>query len=652
MGKKLKIKQVLFTLLALFLGFFSFYLISENVENKSIYVSKTNNIANIITPFSILSKENVKNEEKKLEYFYFNKESKEYEKKLKISAEAYIVGDLDIGEIILAKNQDKKFPIASISKLMTASVAKELSSEKDITKVTKKALDTYGENGNLKIGEKIKIRDLIYPLLLESSNDAAEVLAQHFNRNIFLNKMNKMAENLQMSNTYFSDPSGLSIKNQSTVSDMFKLTGYLKLNNKELLDITTKKSFSIKGHTWFSNNQFLHEDGYMGGKSGYTDPAKQTVVSTFSLKLGENDTRPIAIVLLQSKDRQKDVLNIVNYLKKNVYYGGKKDATSPWIQERLKMPDIKEPDFVTLAFLGDIMLDRGVRNSVNKNFKGDYSALFEKLSILKKSDIVFANLEGTASDKGKDLGNLYSFRMDPSVIPSLKGAGINMLSVANNHVGDWGRIAYIDTLSRLKENEIQYTGGGSLFEAENPTIVEKNGIKIGYLGFSDVGPSWMEATEDSAGLLLANNPKFDIIIQNASKQVDYLIVSFHFGDEYKTKHNKRQEYLAHKAIDNGAKIVVGHHPHVIEDVEIYSPKSCTQNSCVGYIAYSLGNFIFDQKFSTNTMQGMFLEIKLNKNGSMSARKNTIKLNSFFQPDKIIFGKEEIIKFQTPKTSTP
>ena len=309
-------------------------------------------------------------------------------------------------------------------------------------------------------------------------------------------------------------------------------------------------------------------------------------------------------------------------------------------EEKIVIPVIKEPNFVTLSFVGDIMLDRGVKNSVNKNFKGDYSSLFEKLEILKKSDIVFANLEGPVSDIGKDMHNLYSFRMDLSIIPTLKDAGFSILSVANNHVGDWGRNAYIDTLTRLKENEIFYTGGGiNTNEAEIPIIIEKYGIKIGYLGFSDVGPNWMEASENKAGLLLASNPRFDEIIQNASKQVDYLVVSFHFGDEYKLKHNPRQEYLAHKAIDAGAKIIIGHHPHVAEDTEIYKN---------GFIAYSLGNFIFDQGFSVNTMQGMLLEIKLNRDGSMSIKKNIIKLNKFFQPDEIIFGEEEKIKHPSKK----
>ena len=140
---------------------------------------------------------------------------------------------------------------------------------------------------------------------------------------------------------------------------------------------------------------------------------------------------------------------------------------------------------------------------------------------------------------------------------------------------------------------------------------------------------------DKAGQLLASDPRFEEIIQNAAKQVDYLIISFHFGKEYKNIHNERQEYLAHKAVDNGAKLVIGHHPHVAQDTEVY------KNS---FIAYSLGNFIFDQAFSKNTMQGMLLEVKLRRNGEMSVKKNIVQLNSSFQPDKIVEGKEEKLKF--------
>ena len=145
----------------------------------------------------------------------------------------------------------------------------------------------------------------------------------------------------------------------------------------------------------------------------------------------------------------------------------------------------------------------------------------------------------------------------------------------------------------------------------------------------------MKATENNAGILSASNPRFDMIIQNAAKQVDYLIVSFHFGEEYQTTHNARQADLAHRAIDDGAKIIIGTHPHVMEDTEVYKN---------GYIAYSLGNFIFDQAFSTDTMQGMLLQLKLNKDGSLTATKNIVKLNNVFQPNSVVSGKEEKIKF--------
>ncbi len=582
-----------------------------------------------------------KTEESKPTYFYVNKNSSI---KPKISAQAYLVGDLNTGEVILAKEQDKKLPIASMSKLVTALTAKEITNINDTAQVTKRAVSTFGKNGGLAVGEKIKTTDLLYPLLLESSNDAAEVIAEHFERENFISKMNQVVKNLKMSSTSFEDPSGLSPNNQSTVSDMFRLAGYIKNHRKDLLEITNKRSFSNKKHSWSNISQFLSKDGYLGGKSGFTNEAGQTVVSIFDLPLGQTGVRPIAITLLGSKDRYRDVENILNYLKKNIYYGGKADANTNWVEEKIGTPEIKDPSFVTLAFVGDIMLARGVRNSVIKNFNNDYSALFVKSKdlseTLKKADITFANLEGPASDQGVDQKNLYSFRMDPSVIPALKGSGISVLSVANNHMGDWGRLAFADTLSRLRENEILYTGGGfNESEAETPAIIEKYGMKIGFLGFSDKGPASLEAGREKSGILLANNPRFDEIINNASKQVDYLVVSFHFGEEYKTKHDARQEYLAKKAVDNGAKLVIGHHPHVVQDTQVYKQS---------FIAYSLGNFIFDQGFSAGTMQGMLLNVKLHRDGNINIRKDTVKLNKVFQPEQLIRGIEQKVKFQEVK----
>lgn len=251
-----------------------------------------------------------------------------------------------------------------------------------------------------------------------------------------------------------------------------------------------------------------------------------------------------------------------------------------------------------IYFVGDIMLDRGVLNSVNKNFNGDFSLLFENVTELEKADILFGNLEGPVSDKGNNVGSKYSFRMKPEVLPILKNVGFNIFSFANNHVGDWNVQAFNDTLKRLREQEIFVTGAGeNKKEASSPTVIIKNDIRFGFLGFSDVGPDWMKAKEFTSGILLASDPDFESIIINAKQDSDVLIVSMHFGEEYKEVHNKRQEYLAKKAIDSGADMVIGHHPHVIEDIEFYKEKP---------IIYSLGNFMFDQYFSAETMEGMVL----------------------------------------------
>ena len=624
MRKNSKTNHILWALIAILFGILLSVIATNSIGYEPITLTK-----NTITPTKISEQT-----ENTTENFYYIKDPS---KKPNVSAESYFVGDLDTGEMILEKNKDGAFPIASISKLMTAVISKDIQDQNEITKISKTALATSGKNGDLHINEKVKINDLIYPMLLESSNDAAEALAENSGRDLFIQKMNEKAKTLELSNTSFEDPSGLSENNKSTAFDLFKFSKYLKKYTPDLLQLSILKSYKNTNHIWFNTSQFLNLEGYMGGKRGYIDESKETALSLFTIPLGSIGTRNIGIIVLRSPDRYKDVKNILNYLNKNVYYGGLNDADMAWVKNKEGLLDDSTPNFVTLLFGGDIMLDRGVKSSVMQNFNGDYSKMFEKIDTIKNSDITFANLEGPASDQGENKRNLYSFRMDPSTIPAIKGAGFDILSLANNHIGDWGRNAFTDTLDRLKENEIAYTGGGiSEKDAEKPTIIEKNGMKIGYLGFSDVGPDWMKATNDNAGILLANNPRFEEIIKNAKDQVDYLVVTIHFGDEYQKKHNARQEFLAHSAINAGAKIIIGTHPHVAEDTEIYKN---------GFIAYSLGNLIFDQYFSSYTMGGMLLQIKLSKDGSMTIKENTIRLNEVFQPDKIIKGKEEKIKLK-------
>ena len=308
-------------------------------------------------------------------------------------------------------------------------------------------------------------------------------------------------------------------------------------------------------------------------------------------------------------------------------------ATPASVSERVKsqpivVPGIQMPATInattSLIFVGDIMMDRGVRRSVEKNGFGDYDYLFHRASFLSKADIAFANLEGPISDQGTNRFNLYSFRMDPKSVEALANAGFDVLSVANNHIGDWGQPAFVDTLNCLSGAKIVYVGGGlTQTEAEAVKIIEKNGTKFGFVGFSDVGPNDLAATGGQSGIVIASEESVARVVSLAAKQVDVLIASFHFGDEYKLLPNERQKKLAHLAIDNGAKIVVGHHPHVIEPVEYYQD---------GVIVYSLGNFIFDQYFSVETMTGGALNVEVVGNKIAKVSTSTVSLNNFFVPE--------------------
>lgn len=508
----------------------------------------------------------------------------------KVTAESYIVADLDTGEIILQKNKDAVYPIASVSKLMTALVSIETMNQFEFAKVSKKATSVYSVN-KFAPGEKIALSNLIYPLLLPSSNVAAEVIAEHSGRESFMIKMNDQAKKLGMQSTVYEDPSGLSNHNVSTAHDLFLLTQHIFKQKPFLFEITLRRSYSAQGHAWGNISQFLNVPGYLGGKSGQTDQAKQSNVALFSLPLSEVANRNIAIIVLRSNDRKTDTMKILSYVKSRVVYGSPKNFTITSSKDLTRD--------ITVSFVGDIMLDRGVRFSVKNNFDGDYSHLFDHAGMLKESDITFANLEGPVSDKGTDLHNLYSFRMEPQVLDVMKAAGFDIVSFANNHVGDWGKVAFDDTLLRLTNAGIKFTGAEKTKKiAEQPVVFEIKGMKIGFIGFSDVGPNQFEATDTDSGILLLNDPRFVEIVKNAKKQVDALVVSIHWGTEYQG-HTKRQTEFAHKAVDAGANLIIGHHPHVIQAVETYKG---------AVIAYSLGNYIFDQGFSKETLEGLILKV--------------------------------------------
>jgi len=233
-----------------------------------------------------------------------------------LSAEGYLVADIKTGEIILGKNKTKQFPIASITKLMTALVSLETIDQSQIAIVSPEAL--IGENPSIKglsEGEVISTSSLLYPLLLESSNAAAKTLAGHIGTKNFVNHMNGKTESVGMPKTFFADSSGLSSRNISTPEDLFGLVSYIFKNKKQILDITREKEFSEGMKKWFNGGKFSGLENFLGGKTGYTDSAGKTFAGIFSLPSAESKSREIAVIILKSKDRDDDVIKILDYLK-------------------------------------------------------------------------------------------------------------------------------------------------------------------------------------------------------------------------------------------------------------------------------------------------------------------------------------------------
>lgn len=276
----------------------------------------------------------------------------------------------------------------------------------------------------------------------------------------------------------------------------------------------------------------------------------------------------------------------------------------------------------TLLFVGDIMLSRAIGSRMGKNNNWSYPFL-KMADLLKSADITFGNLEGPISKNGTKVGSIYSFEADPKSVEGLRYSGFDVVSVANNHIWDYGGEAFKDTLKILKETNISYVGGGLTYdEAHTPIIKEVNGTKVAYLGYTNLLPPFLRTKGDKSTVAFPDEDQITLDIHKAKELADIVVVSFHWGNEYETHHNSFQENLAHVAIDAGANLVVGHHPHVIQEIEKYKD---------GYIAYSLGNFVFDQNFSEETKNGLLLTVTLKNKKIDQVTSEKINFNSSYQP---------------------
>ncbi|MEX2054223.1 MAG: CapA family protein [Candidatus Colwellbacteria bacterium] len=276
----------------------------------------------------------------------------------------------------------------------------------------------------------------------------------------------------------------------------------------------------------------------------------------------------------------------------------------------------------TMLFVGDIMLSRSVGEYMETI--GDYRFPFTQVAqVLKDVDVAFGNLESPISSRGANQGSIYSFRADPRVVEGLTFAGFDVLSLANNHIWDWGKDALLDTVSTLKGEGMSPVGAGANHtQANQPVILEFKETKVAFLAYTNLLPQSLEASSESPGLSEFDLDKIKDAVVYLKDEVDLIVVSLHWGEEYETSSNAEQEEIAHALIDSGVDLVVGHHSHVVQELERYGN---------GWVAYSLGNFVFDQTFSKETMRGAALWVQLEGGDIRDAKLLPVYISPEFQP---------------------
>ena len=249
---------------------------------------------------------------------------------------------------------------------------------------------------------------------------------------------------------------------------------------------------------------------------------------------------------------------------------------------------------VNLYAVGDIMLGRTVGDQVLAH--GPKVVFAGVQSVLDSADLLAGNLECTITDRSQPEHKSFTLKAPPQAAQALSLAGFDVLSLANNHAMDYGYAGLLDTQGSLGQYGIATVGAGlDAAAAHTPLIITRNGLKIAFLAYADVLPensgfdarTWI-ATPSQPGIAWANPDQIKSDVTAAKLQADVVVVLLHAGIEITdviNSLNDAQRSAAHAAIDAGAALVIGSHPHVLQQIDRYHG---------GLIAYSLGNFVFDQ----------------------------------------------------------
>lgn len=224
-------------------------------------------------------------------------------------------------------------------------------------------------------------------------------------------------------------------------------------------------------------------------------------------------------------------------------------------------------------------------------------------------DIIFGNLETPLIQNCPPTNQGMIFCGSNKNIEGLNYIGMDIVSLANNHAGNYGEAGVIETIASLKKNNIDVTG------INGPFYKEIRGMTFAFLGYNDI-------SKDQPGVADAENERIKKEISEAKQKAQVVIVTFHWGEEYRSQPDNRQIELGHFTIDAGADLVIGNHPHWIQPIEIYKGK---------LITYAHGNFVFDQMWSEETKQGVIGKYTFYENQLVDAEYFPIYIQDYGQP---------------------
>lgn len=264
--------------------------------------------------------------------------------------------------------------------------------------------------------------------------------------------------------------------------------------------------------------------------------------------------------------------------------------------QEVYLAECESQDTVTLLFAGDILMDDHYAvMSTYHNRGNDINQAFDQglLEQMRNADIFMINNEFTFTSRGTPTVNKkFTFRANPGNVSMYEEMGVDIVSVANNHIYDYGEISLLDTLDTLEQAEIPYVGAGrNLQEAMTPVYYIANGMKIAFVSATQIErnsvPDTKEATQDSAGVLRCMNPdNLLLVIEEAKKNSDYVILYIHWGTESQEAIDWLQEQQAPIYAQAGVDLIIGDHPHCLQKMD----------SVEGVpVIYSLGNFWFNSR---------------------------------------------------------